>query len=160
MTIFSKTVVLLFLAMLPLSHVALAGNARSMVKSIVLSKVDMKNISVGEVVQFLRTESKRLDPDHKGVNFMFKRGIAPRTDFRKRKVTLSFNQLTLEDVIRYLCMAAGLRYQIEESAVIITASDIPIKKMQTRSYPIRPGVLDSKLTRKARTLQLSEDDDK
>jgi hypothetical protein len=39
---------------------------------IIIPKVDLRNVTVEEAIEFLRRETKRLDPEGAGVNFVLK----------------------------------------------------------------------------------------
>ena len=53
-----------------------------------------------------------------------------------RTVTIMFDDLSLGDAIRNICLAADLKYRIEEYAVVIAGKDVPLDELETRIYPI------------------------
>jgi hypothetical protein len=57
-------------------------------------------------------------------------------------------RMHLADVIRYTCMASGLKYLFEDNAVIIYDSRRAPGGMKTRAYNVAPGVFNSRRTRK------------
>jgi len=125
-----------------------------------IPKMEVEEMPVAEVFDFLRKESKRLDPDHEGVNFFFKLLAGQQDTVMQREVTVSFVKLSLAEVIRYVCMAADLNYRIEDRAVIIADVKTPLSKMETRYYRVKAGVFDAKKTRKsAPRFTLDDDDD-
>lgn len=126
---------------------------------IVVPELDVEDMAVGEVVKWLRRESKRLDPEHVGVNFFLKLDPRHANEITQREVTLSFRRLSIEEIVRYLCMATGLQYRLEANAVVIADTSVALDKMETRFYHLEPGVLDSKKTRKAKFLKFGDEDD-
>ncbi len=67
-----------------------------------------------DLLAFLSDESRRLDPEKVGVNIILE-GVIDET-----KVTISANNLSLFDAVKYICQLAGLTYRIDPNAVIIT----------------------------------------
>ncbi len=59
-------------------------------KNIYLS-LDFNNATIEEATNFLSVESKRLDPNHKGVNFI----IQPEASSSAKPVTLTLNNVPL-----------------------------------------------------------------
>lgn len=57
-------------------------------------------------------------------------------------ITLSLRRVSLMDAIRYVTEVAGLRYRIEDNAVIITPAGVAIGQIVTRLYPVQPSILD------------------
>ena len=57
------------------------------------------------------------------------------------KVTMNMQQVPLAEVIRYICTAADLQYVVETNAVIIAGKDVPLERMETRTYSVKAGVL-------------------
>lgn len=56
-------------------------------------------------------------------------------------VTLDFDNIPLEQVIHYICTGSGLKYRVEEHAVIIADPDRALDPTETRIYPVEPGFL-------------------
>lgn len=56
-------------------------------------------------------------------------------------ITLTLRRVTLLDAIKYVTDVAGLKYRLEENAVIITPKDRVVNVM-TRLYPVMPGIVD------------------
>ena len=125
-----------------------AGNVQDKLQRVVVPEVDMADLPFEEVIRYLRDESRRLDPDHEGVNFVFQPGRDGSAGFKQRKITLTVSKMTLADVIHYACMAAGAQYVVEESAVIVDDRNTPLARMETRDYRIRACVTVANTTRK------------
>jgi len=126
-----------------------AGSATEKVRSIVIPAVTLEDASVQAVVEFLREESRKQDPDHGGVNFLLHPSLAANQTASHRGITLSFSRMPLGELVRYVCLAAGLQYKIDDNAVIIADRGAPLDRMETRFYSVNAGVLDSMPTRQA-----------
>jgi len=116
--------------------------------SLIIPKIDVDEITIQDFVDLLRDETRKQDPDHTGVNFFLRFDPNREQEIKQRQVTLSFTNLPVEEIVRYLCLATGLKYRIEASAVVIADDSVALDKMETRIYLLAPGVLDAKRTRK------------
>jgi len=56
--------------------------------------------------------------------------------------------LPLGEVLRYICLGAGLNMRIEEEAVLILHPDVVVETMETRFYSVAAGVFDARRTRR------------
>jgi hypothetical protein len=83
-------------------------------KSIKIGKIDFEEAKPLAVFKYLRIRSKALDPEGKGVNFVFK-----HLSKNKTLISLQMENVPLYSVIKYACMAANLEFKVEEYAVII-----------------------------------------
>ena len=59
-----------------------------------------------------------------------------------RDITLNLRRISMLDAIKYITEVAGLKYRIEDSAVIITPIDAPTGNIITRMYPVQPSFMD------------------
>lgn len=59
-----------------------------------------------------------------------------------RDITLNLRRISMLDAIKYITEVAGLKYRIEDSAVMITPLDAPIGNIITRMYPVQPSIMD------------------
>ena len=111
-----KTLLCAFLA-LSVSSVVSAGDADTWkkLKTIVVREISFKDVDLNAAMRYLRQESKRLDPSGEGVNFIVRGGKTTA----KRRITLELNNIPLGDVVRYVCLLAGLDRKIERGAVIM-----------------------------------------
>lgn len=147
-------------AVLLVSATVTGADLHAKINNLMIAKMDVEDMPVAEVFDFLRKESKRLDPDHEGVNFFFKLLDGQKKTVMQREVTVSFTKLSLAEIIRYVCMAADLNYQVEDRAVVIADVKTPLSKMETRYYHVEAGVFNAKKTRKsAPRFDLDDDDD-
>jgi hypothetical protein len=91
-----------------------APSIRMVVKTARVSKVDFKQKSAKHCFESLKQSVAKAGNGAK-LNFFFK------CDKRmlERKVTLQMTNIPMEDAIRFICMASGLDYRIEQHAVVI-----------------------------------------
>lgn len=57
-------------------------------------------------------------------------------------ITLNLRRVTLMDAIKYVTDVAGLKYRIDENAVIITPANAIQENVVTRLYPVQPSILE------------------
>ncbi len=77
----------------------------------------------------------------------------------ERTVTMSMNNIPLGEVIRYVCLGAGLKFRVESNAVVIADKSQPLDDLETRFYSIEAGVLESAKTRKSLAALKGKDGD-
>ena len=70
-----------------------------------------------------------------------------------RDITLNLRRISMLDAIKYITEVAGLKYRIEDSAVIITPIDAPIGNIITRMYPVQPSFIDVVVERQGPTAE-------
>ena len=51
-------------------------------------------------------------------------------------ITIMFDDLSLGEAIRNICLAADLKYRVEDFAVVIAANNVALDDLETRIYPI------------------------
>ena len=59
-----------------------------------------------------------------------------------RDITLNLRRISMLDAIKYITEVAGLKFRIEDSAVMITPIDAPVGNIVTRMYPVQPSIMD------------------
>ena len=96
------------------------GKAATLAKAqgIRIAKLEFREASVTEAVEYLRRKSVELDPQKKGLNIVLK---AP-PNLEKTKVTLSLTDVPLLDALRYLANLAALVVEPEDSALLLRAA--------------------------------------
>lgn len=86
-------------------------------KELIVPRIDFRGAPIQAVVEFLRAESVRLDPVGTGVNLVLQLPEPARP--APSQITLSLERIPLYHAIHYVCLAAGLQYEIQEKAVLI-----------------------------------------
>ncbi len=59
-----------------------------------------------------------------------------------KRITLTLDRIPLGEAIRYITLAAGLKYRMDTNAVLIASKDMVWEEMETRFYSVEAGVLD------------------
>lgn len=58
-------------------------------------------------------------------------------------ITLNLRRQSLYNAIKYITEVAGLRFRLEENAVIITPINVVYGTVVTRLYPVQPGIIET-----------------
>ena len=69
-------------------------------------------------------------------------GSAPVAAVGVKTITLNLRRISLLDAIKYITEVAGLKYRMEDNAVIITPAGVVSGHVITRMYPVQPSILD------------------
>jgi hypothetical protein len=125
-----------------------------------IRSLDLEDTSPRAAFEFLRQKAKEADPDGIGLNMIFRITPQARKAFNEGSITLQLTDVPLTAAVRYLCLVSGLQYTYDENALLVfdAGSAAPAAPaMQTRTYPIAPGLVDSPRTR-ARASSIERDD--
>jgi general secretion pathway protein D len=57
-------------------------------------------------------------------------------------ISLNMRRVSLMDAIKYITEMAGLKFRLEDNAVIITPEGVVSGRVETRLYPVQPSFLD------------------
>ena len=87
-------------------------------RGIRIAKLEFRDASVTEAVDYLRHKSVELDPEKKGLNIVLK---AP-PNLAQTKVTLSLADVPLWEAVRYVASLAALVVEPEDSALLLRAA--------------------------------------
>jgi general secretion pathway protein D len=117
-------------------------------QSIIIDKVNFDKLDITDVIDFLTTKSKELDPDHKGINFVLRLtsdtppapaaatptgpaggaaapapAAAPAAppDIH-RAVSISLENVPLSEILGYIVQQTNLQYSVEDYAVYLRPS--------------------------------------
>jgi hypothetical protein len=141
------------LLLLGCAWLASAGTVESRAARILIRTIDVEDTSPREVFEFLKEQAKAADPEGKGQNMLFRFTPAGQRIFEESTVTLKLNNVPLNAVVRYVCLASGLLYSYDENALMVFDSKAAQPRMETRVYHMGAGVVDSPRTRqKAKSL--------
>ncbi len=136
---------------------------------IIIPKIDLRDTTVREAVEFLKQRSRELDSstedpqEKRGVNIFLKlipsslappstdlnalppvegaAELAPVGGSADTKVTLSLTNVPLIEALRYLTELAGLKYKIEPYAVSIVPITENTTDLVTKKYRVPPGFI-------------------
>lgn len=90
-------------------------------KSILIDKVDFKRMDIRDVVQFLSTKSKEFDPEKTGVKFVLQ--LPPKEELLHREVSITLDNVSLEDILTYTDQQTNLQYSIEGDTVYLRPAE-------------------------------------
>ncbi|MBQ9771397.1 MAG: hypothetical protein IJW23_06190 [Lentisphaeria bacterium] len=86
---------------------------------------DFEDENVSDVFALIQRRSRELDPEKKGISIFY-------PQFKDDKfVTLKMGPLPIGELIRYVCMYAGLKYKITHQGVVIGDSTLDDMRVQT-----------------------------
>lgn len=128
---------------------------------IIIPKIDLRDTTVREAVEFLKQRSRELDSstdnlqDKRGVNIVLKLNPSqpdltlppgegptpPVGGTADTRVTLSLTNVPLIEALRYLTELAGLKYKIEPYAVSIVPITENTTDLVTKKYRVPPGFI-------------------
>ncbi|HJO92225.1 MAG TPA: hypothetical protein QF753_02395 [Victivallales bacterium] len=116
---------------------------RQKLKNIIISKIDFDNASVSSVITYLNRESKILDTeDNLGINIVLR--LDRTSESSTERITMALDEVPIGEAIKYVCLSAGLKYKIEEHAIII--GNEAIDEMTTKFFQIESGLINSILS--------------
>ena len=101
--------------------------------------LDFNNASIEEATNFLSIESKRLDPNHKGVNFI----IQPDASTSAKPISLTLNHVPLGEALRYVCQLANVKYKVEDYAISIVPFTQNTEDLISRTFNVPPSFVVS-----------------
>ena len=116
----------------------IASSTYAKLERIIFPNIEFDDADIFSVIRFLNRLSKRCDPDKVGISVIA--GFDKKTADELLKVTMSFSNIPMSEVLRYLCQNVGLKYKIEEGAVILGTS---VDEMQTEYFPVRADLIAS-----------------
>ncbi len=155
----------------PTELVSPSRQLQEKMQSLIIPRIEFRQANIRDVVSFLRDASEAVDPDGEGVNIILNLSMpegaaaperpsdadpwgdaddweaaapAPRRDGGGvPSITLNLRRISLMEAIRYITEVAGLRYRIEDTAVVITPAGVAdASRVVTRLYPVQPSFLD------------------
>jgi hypothetical protein len=88
---------------------------RARLENTVFPEVRMREALVQDAIQFITLESGKYSPDKKSVNMVF--FLPPNLE--TQRVSISVQNMSLFDLIKYITMMTNLRYYIDNNAVVI-----------------------------------------
>ena len=91
----------------------LKGAALKKAGTIIFPKLDLRDATLSETVDFLREKSKALDPDKQGVNLILRPGGTPR------KITVNLTNIPLSEALHYAVDLAGFEFVADDHAITI-----------------------------------------
>ena len=81
----------------------------------ILPKLEVNEVSLDEVLDFIRLKSKDVDPDHQGVNIIVKPG-----GDASAKISLSLKMVPVSEALRYVAELSNHKLTSDQHAFILT----------------------------------------
>lgn len=130
---------------------------------IIIPKVDLRDATIQQAVNFLRQRSRELDTseggaDGSGINIVLKLpagGVAPTPATNElgeqvaaapaadSRVSLNLTNVPLYEALRYVATLAGLKVKVEPFAVSIVPLSEPTDTLEQREFKVPPGFISS-----------------
>ena len=92
-------------------------------KSIKISQIVFKDVTISAAIQYLCEQSKQLDPEGIGVNILLR--LAPEDMKNEAAVNMALTDKTLGETINLLCMLTNLKFSVTKDGVIIASKNAP-----------------------------------
>lgn len=128
------------------------GNLFEKLESIIIPELNFTDVDVVDAVRFITDQSKALDPERKGINFVLKvnpttsgapaagaAGAPPAAPPVQRTLTLNLRQVPLSEVLRFITDLTNLQFKVEEHAVFIFPSTETSDVQVVRSFSVPPN---------------------
>lgn len=96
-------------------------NLQKKIDSLIVDKMKFADTTVQSIVNWIRMRSKELDAKGGGISILLK--INPLNTESIPLVTMDFENISMGEIIRYVCLNCKLKYKIEDYVVIITDDD-------------------------------------
>ncbi len=139
---------------------------------IVIPELNFEDANIFSVIKFLDQASIAADkdsaPGDKGVNFIIQlkrpdatgvptpnvvtplpegelvnEGATVAMQSNLRVPGMHLRNITLIDALKYVTEVTGLKYRVEENAVVITPIDMPYGDLVTRQYKVQPSIAET-----------------
>jgi general secretion pathway protein D len=94
--------------------------------------------TIEQATTFLSIESKRLDPDHKGINFI----IQPDASTSAKPISLTLNNVPLREALRYVCLLANVKFKVQDYAISIVPLSQNTDDLITRTFTVEPSFVE------------------
>jgi hypothetical protein len=83
----------------------------------VMISLNFNNATIVEATNLFNVDSKRLDPDHKAINFVIPPGVATTA----KPVSVCLKNVPLSEALRYVCLLANVKYEVQEYSISISS---------------------------------------
>jgi general secretion pathway protein D len=108
-------------------------------RSIIIPSLEFRDASIEDAVAFLNAKSKELDPEKQGINFILRPDV-PET---AKTFTLNLRNVPLEQALRYISQLAGVKYKVEEFAILIVRLIDNTEVLLRRQFNVPPSFFPS-----------------
>jgi len=112
---------------------------KNKLENMTIDHMEFENLPLSTVVNSLIAKSKEIDPEKKGVNIVLLPDLKlteKKDEETHKSLTLMFDDLSLGEAIRNICIAADMNYFVEKNAVVIAAPSVALDKLETKIYSV------------------------
>ncbi len=99
--------------------------------------VEYNKVPLLKVLEDLSEKSRKVDTDKKGVNIIFLESPSKEDRTPLPMVTLNLKNMRLYDVIEMICDTYGLKYSIDDNAIVISRKNDFENELKFRIYTIQ-----------------------
>jgi Flp pilus assembly secretin CpaC len=103
----------------------------------IIKNIDFTDADISAVVKYLGDESKKLDPEGRGINIIL--GLSDDELSNVPTVTMNFENIPFAELVRYLCQETNLKYRVDSKVLTIGTSSID--PMDTRFFKVRSALI-------------------
>ncbi|HEV3272505.1 MAG TPA: hypothetical protein VGZ93_10030 [Candidatus Methylacidiphilales bacterium] len=96
--------------------------------------LNFTSATIEEATNYLSIQSKQIDPQHKGVNFV----IQPEASTSAKPVTLALNNVPLGEALRYICQLANVKFKVQDYAISIVPFNANTEDLISRTFSVEP----------------------
>ncbi|HEY3840375.1 MAG TPA: hypothetical protein VGL72_27575, partial [Bryobacteraceae bacterium] len=126
---------------------------RRKLERIIIPKLEFREATVSEALEFLKKRSVELDddspPGDKGVNIVLKTGELPNEipqlpgmgNPNETRITVSLTNIPLIEALKYVTGLANLKFRIEPYAVSVIPLSEPTDVLVTKEWKIPPDLI-------------------
>lgn len=126
-------------------------------EKIIIPELNFTEVDVVDAIKYLQDQSKALDPEKQGVNFVLKvnptstpaapgagdAAAAPPPPIQ-RTLSLNLRQVPLMEVLRFITNLTNLQFKVEEYSVYIFPNTETSDVQVVRSFPVPPSFFSVK----------------
>jgi hypothetical protein len=138
-------------------------------ETIIIPKLEFREATIREAIDFLMKRALALDPDHRGINMVVrldtgsgalppppppapyipgldplpgaKPVLAQAANPEEARITVSLNNIPLGEALRYVTGLANLKYKVEANAIAIVPQSMPTDVLVTKEWKVPPGFM-------------------
>ena len=103
---------------------------------IIWPRVNFDDAEILEVIKNLNKHNKEYDPDKEGIQI--ESGLRPE-EAEKIRVTMSLSDIPLGELLRYICMATGLKFRVDENSIFVGTTNVD--DMETHRFQVRGNLI-------------------
>jgi len=129
------------------SVAAPSAGTRERARGILVPAFKLEEATPAEAFKEIRRIALAHDPAKQGLGFAFQLTPAGKARMTRPSVDLHLNHITLDQVIKYTCLASGLHHRFDQSAVVVSDRPFPAAKMRTRAFHMSPDTIAPRHTR-------------